>query len=358
MTNSIRILKKSDTKINEFNIKKKHKKKLNKEAILKNLNKRNFKTKTIQFLGLALRYALLISLGFVILTQLLTTLRMAITDHSMLGMKNSIWIPPAMSDQSFREAWLILDYPKALLFSLVNTTILMILQTLCSALAAYSFARLKFKGSNVLFGVVIFTIIVPSQSIMLAQYIEFRNFDIFGIFKALTGQPINMIGSTIGIYILAATGMGVKGGLFIYILRQSFRNLPLSVEEAAFVDGAGFLKTFFKIVLPSASSALITVGVLSFVWNYADIYTMSLLSPTKLHLPLRLVHAQLNMGWSISDIAKYMPPEYAVDIESPLVHIAVTNASALLVILPLLVIYLFIQRKFIQGVERSGLGGD
>lgn len=358
MINSSQLFKKSNAKINYFFVKKEKKEKLNMEDMFKKLSKKHFKTNAMNTLGLAVRYALLISLGFVILTQLLTTFKMAITDHSMLGMKNSIWIPSAISDQSFREAWLILDYPKALMFSIVNTSVLMVLQTLCAALAAYSFARLKFRGSKILFAMVIFTIIVPSQSIMLAQYIGFRNFDIFGIFKALTGQPINMIGSTIGIYILAATGMGVKGGLFIYILLQSFRNLPLSIEEAAFVDGAGFLRTFFKVVLPSASSALITVGVLSFVWNYADIYTMSLLSPTDLHLPLRLVHAQLNMNWTIMDIAQYMPPEYAVEINSPLVHIAVTNACALLVILPLLVIYLFVQKRFIQGVERSGLGGD
>ena len=325
---------------------------------LKRVSKATVKSKALNALSLIFRYALLISLGFVIITPILNSLKMAITDQTMLGMKNSVWIPSAISDISFREAWILLDYPKALLFSMVNTGILMALQTLCASLAAYSFARLKFKGSYLLFGLVVFTIIVPSQSLMLAQYIEFRNFDIFGIFNLIAGESVNMIGSTVAIYLLAATGMGINGGLFIYILRQNFRNLPVQIEEAAFVDGAGFLRTFFRIVLPSASSALTTVGVLSFVWNYSDVYMMSLLSPTELHLPLKLMREQLNMRWALMVIVQYMPPEYIVNTDSPLVHIAVSSAMSLLVILPLMIIYLFVQRRFVQGVERSGLGGD
>lgn len=319
-----------------------------------------YKKKLMGVLGMVFRYTLLISLGFVILTPLLKLLKEALTEQSALGMKNSVWIPAEISDQSFLEAYHILNYAKAIVFSLLNTAVLMILQMMCAALAAYSFARLKFKGSNLLFGVVVFTIIVPSQSIMLAQYTSFRNFDILGIFKLITGEPLNLVGSTVAIYILAATGMGVKGGLYIYILRQAIRNLPESIEEAAYVDGAGFLKTFFRIVIPGCSSALTTVGVLSFVWNYADVYFMSLLSPTNLHLPLKLTRVQTNMMRELQDIYTdgLLPDSYLIQWDSPIIQSAVAAACALLVILPLLILYLFIQKRFVQGVERSGLGGD
>ena len=85
--------------------------------------------------------------------------------------------------------------------------------------------------------------------------------------------------------VLAATGMGVKSGLYIYILRQGIRGLPYSIEEAAFVDGAGFLRTFFQIVVPSASGSILTVSVLSFLWNYTDVYYNSLLNQNTLQLP-------------------------------------------------------------------------
>lgn len=314
--------------------------------------------KCINFLLGLFRYVLLISLGFVILTPIFSTLKEAVTAQGALGMKSSVWVPPQVSGQSLLEAWYILDYDKALLFSLGNTFIIAFLQTMCAAFAAYSFARLKFKGSNLLFGIVIFTIIVPPQSIMLAQYISFRNFDILGIIKAIRGEPLNLVGSPASIYILAATGMGVKGGLYIYILRQSFRQFPVSIEEAAYVDGAGFLRTFFKIVLPGISSSLLMVGVLSFVWNYADTYYMSLLSSNKLHLPLRMVQIQGNMRFTIKDIEKLIPAKYVVEYDSPYVQTAVASACALLTILPLLIMYMFVQKRFVQGVERSGLGGD
>lgn len=128
------------------------------------------KRKAFNVLGALFRYVLLICLGFVIITPLYTTLKQAITDQSALGLKNTVWVPSATSLQSFITAGHIMNYGKALAFSLINTAILVFLQTLCAALAAYSFSRLKFKGSNLLFGLVIFTIIVPAQSIMLAQY--------------------------------------------------------------------------------------------------------------------------------------------------------------------------------------------
>lgn len=324
----------------------------------KNVSPYAIRKKVLGFLLGFLRYAILISLGFVILTPIFSTLKEALTAQNALGLKNSVWIPSAVSLQSFSEAFLILDYWKGLLYSLGNTAVLAFLQTLCAALAAYSFARLKFKGSNLLFGIVVFTIIVPPQSVMLAQYITFRNFDIFHIVQIITGNPINLIGSPVAIYILAATGMGVKGGLYIYILRQSFRQFPISIEEAAYVDGAGFLKTFFRIVLPGISSSLLTVGVLSFVWNYADTYYVSLLSSNKLQLPLRMVQIQNNMRWAIMDIEKFVPSKYVVEYESPYVQTAVASACAFLTILPLLIMYMFVQKRFVQGVERSGLGGD
>lgn len=329
-----------------------------KTDLQKRVSRYTIKKRFLNICAYAFRYALLICLGMIILTPLYSTFKEGITEHSMLGMKNTVWVPQKTSILSFLTAWLILDYKTSVFFSIFNALLLAFLQTLCAALAAYSFARLKFKGSGILFGLVVFSIIVPSQSIMLAQYITFRNFDIFGIFKLLTGEHMNLIGSGGAVYLLAATGMGVKGGLYIYLLRQSYRQLPVSLEEAAYVDGAGFLKTFFNIVIPGVSSTLLTVSVLSFVWNYADTYFMSLLYPTGKHMALKLTNIQAQMRWAITDIEKLIPSEYTINPESPMVHKGVASAAAILVIAPLLILYLFIQKRFVQGVERSGLGGE
>ncbi|MGN0299416.1 MAG: carbohydrate ABC transporter permease [Lachnospiraceae bacterium] len=314
--------------------------------------------KAMSFLTTLFRYVLLVCLGFIILTPILKMTAQAFTAQSALGLKNSVWIPAATSLQNMWEAWLITKYPTAITYSLLNAFALAVLQTACAALAAYSFARLKFKGSGILFGLVIFTIIVPSDSIMLAQYLNFRHFDIFGIIKAIRGEDLNLIGKPVSNYILALTGAGIKGGLYIYILRQSYRQLPISIEEAAYVDGCGFGRTFISIVIPGVNASLTTVMVLSFIWNYSDTYYSGLLSSTNSNLALILARMQTQMKWYLANIVDLMPTKYTVLNESPLAQTAACNAAAFLVLMPLLVMYLFVQKRFVQGVERSGLGGD
>lgn len=124
------------------------------------------------------------------------------------------------------------------------------------------------------------------------------------------------------------------------------------------ITTAGVQMLIFMAELQGISSSLLTVGVLSFVWNYADIYYISLLSSNKLQLPLRMAQVQSNMRWAIMDIEKYVPTNYIVEYDSPYVQTAVASACAFLSILPLLIMYLFVQKRFVQGVERSGLGGD
>lgn len=317
-----------------------------------------FRKKAGNVLMALFRYVLLISLGFVILTPIFSTIKESITAQHALGMKNSVWIPSAVSMQSLLEGYYMMNYGKGLAFSIFNTALIAVLQTASAAFAAYSFARLKFKGSGLLFGVVIFTIIVPPQSIMLTQYMAFHDFDILGLFNLITGSPVNLIGNQLSIYLLAFSGVGIKGGLYIYLLRQAFRGFPISIEEAAYVDGAGFVRTFATVVLPGVSSTLLTVGVLSFVWNYADTYFIGLLSSTSLHLAIRLGQVTTNVRWALMDIESKMPTKYIMQWDSPYVQTAVATACALLTIAPLLVMYAFVQKRFVEGVSRSGLGGD
>lgn len=153
--------------------------------------------------------------------------------------------------------------------------------------------------------------------------------------------------------------MGVKSGLYIYFMRQAVRGLPISVEEAAHVDGAGFLRTFFSIVLPSMSGSILTVSVLSFLWNYTDTYYTSLLNPNELHLAYHYSALQANIRWGINTAASGKAEWLAqIDSNSPYVQNSTISACALLVVIPLLIMYAFVQKRFVQGAARSGLGGD
>lgn len=325
------------------------------------LSKYTIQKKIKNFFFLLFRYVLLVCLGFVIITPIWTLVKDALTDPNVLSDKSTIWLPQKVSTIFMEMAWSkgLMDYLPSLAYTLLTTVVLTFLQVLSAGLAAYSFARLKFKGSNILFFFVVLTIVVPSDALMLAQYAAFRNFDIFGIIRAITGSGINLLGKPAAQFLLAGTGMGVKSGLYIYFMRQGVRGLPISVEEAAHVDGAGFLRTFFSIVLPSMSGSILTVSVLSFLWNYTDTYYTSLLNPNKNQLVYNYTTLQGNVRWNIDSVAKTSAQWVnEIDASNPYVQNASISACALLVIAPLLIMYCFVQKRFVQGAARSGLGGD
>lgn len=314
-------------------------------------------------LSMLFRYVILICLGFVVIKPLWTLAKDAYTAPTVLGDKSTMWFPPQVSsiymDVAFSKN--LMNFLPSLAYSLGTTAVLTFLQVLSTGLAAYSFARLKFKGSNILFFFVVLTIVVPSDALMLAQYAAFRNFDFFGLIGLLngTGAGINMLDKPTAQFVLAATGMGVKSGLYIYFLRQAVRGLPISVEEAAHVDGAGFLRTFFSIVVPSMSGSILTVSVLSFLWNYTDTYYASLLNPTPYNLAYRYSYLQGNIRWNMNSAINGKAEWLAqIDATNPYGQTAAISACAILVVLPLLVMYAFVQKRFVQGAARSGLGGD
>ena len=315
------------------------------------------KRKAGSLLTSLLRYVLLICLSYIILLPILKMISTAIKSPNELGSPVSVWVPGAFSLEHLTVAFKLLDYPKSLLYTLATTCLQVIFQTLSAALAGYSFARLKFKGSNLLFFGVILTIVVPQQVLMLPQYIYFRNFDLFGIIKATTGSQINLLNTPLVLYILAAFGMGLKSGLYIYIFRQFFRGLPKELEEAAYVDGCGFVKTLFRIVMPNASSAIITVTVLGFVWNWNDTYYTNLFSNSKSNLMLRLNSVAAEMDQGLQSISKMIPEDFVFLAKNPLYQSAILATSSLFIILPLLILYLILQKKFVENASRSGIVG-
>lgn len=316
-----------------------------------------------RMIAMIFRYVILICLGFVVITPLWKLAKDAFTAPVVLGDKSSIWFPQKISTVfvGIATSKQVLDYWPNIAYTLGITVVLTFLQVLSTGLASYSFARLKFKGSNILFVLVILTIVVPSDALMLAQYGAFRNFDIFGLIGLIngTGVGINMVGKPLAQFVLAGTGMGVKSGLYIYYMRQAIRGLPISVEEAAHVDGAGFLRTFFSIVVPSMSGTILTVSVLSFLWNYTDTYFTSLLNPNVRHLPYKYSNLQSNVRWAMdSALKKNAEWLTQVDPENPFAQTALISACALVIVLPLIIMYAFVQKRFVQGAARSGLGGD
>jgi multiple sugar transport system permease protein len=140
-------------------------------------------------------------------------------------------------------------------------------------------------------------------------------------------------------------GCGVRSGLYIYIFNQFFRGLPKEIEEAAFVDGCGTWYTYFGIMLRNAMPAVITVTVFSIVWQFNDTF----------YAKLFLVSENVVISKKISSLqATIANLDKVLD---PTIQELYLDAGILMVILPIIIIYLLLQKNFIEGVERSGIVG-
>ena len=231
------------------------------------------------------------------------------------------------------------------LSALINTALISLLcaalQSFITLMVGYGISKFKFFGRKALTAIIILLMIVPPQILLLPMYMQFRFFDIFGILQLLTGRPVNMIDTLGAPIILSLTGLGLKNGLYIFVMRQFFMGAPDELIEAAKIDGAGPFKTFFRVMAPLATPVITTVALLSFSWQWTDTFYSGLFFSRVKVLP--------NIFSSIVGIQHMIGAD---DYKTILL-----DAGALLVIVPLLVLYLFTQKMFVEGIERSGITG-
>jgi len=222
-------------------------------------------------------------------------------------------------------------------------------------MTGYALGRVKFRGSNLLFFLVIITFIVPPQSLLISQYLHFKNFDIFGIIKALRGSTIDLINKPYTLYIIAFLGFGVKQSLFVFIFRQFYKGMPVELEEAALIDGCGFQRTYYTIALPNAIPAIVTVAALSFVWNYGDTYYTAYFHPDGPYLSNILTRTFQSANQST--VLRAITTWYNAPGATTFAFDAVKQAAVLIYLLPLLVVYFLVQKRLVENFERSGIVG-
>lgn len=296
-----------------------------------------------------IRFTLIIGLSFVILYPILQKISTAIKHKSDLYSPIVVWIPQKYSLDNFKQVIQIMDYWGTLLNTFALSSITTVLTAISCALAGYGFARLKFRGSNLLFAGVILTILVPPTTILIPIYLNLKDFTLMGLIPLLTGKSVNLLNSYWPFILTSLTANSLKAGLYIFIFRQFFRGIPKEIEEAAYIDGAGIGKTFTRIMLPNAIPALITVTIFSFVWQWNDsFYTTTYLTSSKV------------MSTQLSSL----PYNLAIQLEGgassqvdPFYQSMVQDTGILLAILPLIIIYLFVQRYFVESIERTGIVG-
>ena len=260
-----------------------------------------------------------------------------------------IWLSRTYTLSNIKDAARTMEFGKTLLNTLFLNIGCSVLQVITCAITGYGFGRFNFKGKSILFGVVIMMILMPPQIILIPQYMFFRYFNPLGIYHLITDSYINLINSPLTMYMPALTANGIKAGLFIFLFRQSFRGLPKELEDAAYLDGCSPLKTFVSIMIPNAGSTFLTVFLLSVVWYWNDYYvsTSFFTDNSTIALQLKNLDASLTRVIFNNGNVKVNQRELIVWMES----------GCLISITPILVMYIFLQKNFTEGIARSGLTG-
>jgi multiple sugar transport system permease protein len=301
------------------------------------------------------RAILLFGLCFLILQPLLDKISVSFMEEQDLYDATVISIPRHFSVSNYVVSGELLKYWPSLFKTLGILLVSAVLQISACTLAAYGFARYKFPLKNVLFMCVMLIIVVPPQTIMSSLYLNFHFFDIFGIFRLINGEPLNLLNSAAGFWLLSATGMGLKSGLYIFLLRQYFRGVPKELEEAAWVDGCGRFKTFIRIMLPDAAPMLTSCFLFSFVWQWTDSFytTLFLNNFNMLSDNLGRLAESFMRWWGAVNSAAGLSGHANM---APLAYTQAIVATGMLMCLaPLVALYLVAQKAFVESLSQTGI---
>ena len=295
------------------------------------------------------RFVLLFGLCFLILQPLLNKISISFMQEKDLYDSTINVIPRNFTLSNYKIAIYLMSYWKALGNTAMISLLVSVLQIISCTLVGYGFARYKFPLKGLWFGFVILVIVIPPSTIQSSLYLNFRYFDIFGLFKLFTGDTLNLLG-TITPYALMCLGcMGLKSGLYIYMLRQFFRGIPKELEEAAYVDGCGKIKTFIRIMLPDAKPMITSCFLFSFVWQWTDnFYSRMFLKSDFAILSNKLtgLAGALDSYLDVRGIAQKATTAYSN---------AMIGTGTLLMIIPLIIVYLFAQKGFVESLSQTGI---
>ena len=285
-----------------------------------------------------------------------------------------------------------LGYLKALGNTFILSFSAAVIQMLICSLIGYGFAKFKFRGRNLIFVLVMITMIIPHQTLQHSMYLEFRNFDFLGIVRLLKGGGIqifdwnikdlgegvaeffgkldvlpkqivigvdeygddivmqfkqtgvNIAKTYLPLMLLSATGLAFKNGLYIFMLRQFFRGIPDELEESAYMDGCGTFRTFVQIILPLSIPMMVTVFLFAFCWQWTDDFYVGKIIETTASNKL------------LVDLVGKVPPSLKLGYAGQtLYETAIRNTCGLMIIAPLVILYAFCQNFLVQGIEHSGI---
>lgn len=284
-------------------------------------------------------YGLLICIGFVYLYPMLYMFSTSFMNRDDLLDTSVKWLPSTLYIQNYLDAAKSMNFWETFYKGIIIAGLPTICNVMICMFIGYGFARYDFKGKKIMMGILIFSYILPSQVTMIPTYVLYNNMGILG---------------TLWTFLLPAIfGNGLNAPIFILIFYQFFRQVPKVLMEAASIDGAGHFKSFFKIAIPSAVPAIITVVLFSFVWYWNESYL------TELYVQgLTTKSNWTNLVIQLKNFESTFQTKASVGAMATNLNESVKMAATALSILPLLITYFVLQRHFVESIDRAGITGE
>ena len=321
-----------------------------KDVIISRLKKINYKRKGVAFLAALLKYVVLASIGYLVLYPLVYMVSFSIRPYSDYIDPAIYWIPKHLSNIQFSNAQRVIDFIPSIKNSLIFEVLSAFIEVITCSIVAYGMARFKFRGKGILTVLLFAMIILPEQMIIIPKMINYSNLDFLGIIRLTnkifgTNIKISILNTGFAFWLPSLFGVGLKAGIIIFIYMQFYKGLPKELEEAAWIDGANLTQTYLRISLPSSSVVLATVIILSVIWHWNDYYLAVMYTSKAESMPIAVKIAQ--MQTSLQTIGIWNGPY----------HVGARCAACLAFVAPMLVMYIILQRKFVQSIDRVGITG-
>ncbi len=277
-----------------------------------------------------LRLAFLLIVGYIVLYPLLYMIVAAIKTQTAHMDVTHQWVPTETTTEHFEKMWEVMTFPVALEQTALLQMVSAAMEIVVCSFIAYGFARFKFRGKGIATFLLILSLLVPVEMYSLGLAVNYR---ILGIFD-----------TPFAYWLPAVFGVGIRSGMLIYIYQQFFIGLPHELEDAAYVDGAGPIRTYLSIALPSSSVVIVTVSVLAIIWYWNENYLAELCFMNE-NRPLAVIAGNMEQQMKIFNVAF-----------GPLQPARLSAGCLLFMAIPL-IFYMIIQRKFVKSIDRVGITG-
>ncbi len=290
-------------------------------------------------------YLLLIGLAFVFIYPFIYMITTSLMSDSDLNSASVNWLPTEIKFENYAIAVDLMNMANYVKNSAIVTVLATFGHIIACSFIGYGFARYNFPLKKFLFILVVLAFIVPTQTIITPLY--------------LTYSRMKWLDTYLPLLVPTFLGFGLRGALYVFLFRQFFLTVPKSLEEAARIDGCGFMMTYWRIVFPLAKATVVVAMVLSVVWHWNDTYESGIyISKSSLaFLPPRLRAIVTAANATPADQQEMMRNLGLEDGEDVLNN-AVVMAGATIISAPIILFFAFAQRLFMQGIERSGITGE